>query len=250
MLMMRPPLLRAARAWAKVRLSVKTELRFTSSTASQSSSLVSRAGARRMMPALLTRMSAGRTVSRMVAAALRSARSTCTRMARRPASRTALAVSRRSPRATSATSAPASARATAMAAPRPREAPVTIAVCPSSRKRSTVFNGGSEASEREAEVVARVVVIEDRLGKLVRRVESVEEAGQRPGHLEVADGVEAGVGAERAPEARVRIAQSAEVVLLDPAAGVVHDREAVQQRRLVARRRARLGAAPAAQLVE
>src|SRR5947209_4623265 len=117
MLMMRPPLLRRTSRRAKSRERAKTDRRFTSITASQSSSLVSSRSARRMMPALLTRMSASPARSKIEATESRSARSA-------------------SARATPTTFAPASCSASAMAAPRPREAPVTMAVLPSRRNRS------------------------------------------------------------------------------------------------------------------
>ena len=58
-------------------------------------------------------------------------------------------------------------------------------------------------------VVAGVEVVEDRLGELVLRVEAVEEARQRRGLREVADRVEAGVGAEASAQPRVFVLRSA-----------------------------------------
>ena len=78
---------------------------------------------------------------------------------------------------------------------------------------------------------ARVQVVDDGLGELSLGVQAVEEARQRLALREVADGVVAGVGAERAHRARAVVAHGAQVELLHPAARVVHHREVVEQRR-------------------
>ena len=58
-------------------------------------------------------------------------------------------------------------------------------------------------------VVARIEVVENRLGQPVLAVEPVEELRQRPGDFEIADRIEAGVGAERREQPRVGVAQRA-----------------------------------------
>ena len=73
----------------------------------------------------------------------------------------------------------------------------------------------------EGVVVGRVDVVEDGFGERAAGVESVEEAGERFGLGGIADGVEAGVWAERAEGAGAVIAERAEVELFDPAAGGV-----------------------------
>ena len=69
MLTIAPPASRAKAARAKAWERKKTALRLTSITASQSASVKSTASARRMMPALLTRMSRGPSVGERRAAA-------------------------------------------------------------------------------------------------------------------------------------------------------------------------------------
>ena len=118
--------------------------RFVSSTWSQSASLCSAAGARRMVPALLTSTSTVSTSSRSRPTnsrqAARSAKSHRNPRNVRPAARTARSTSLPSASSdalTPTTSAPASASATAMLRPMPRRHPVTSAVFPSRRKRSS-----------------------------------------------------------------------------------------------------------------
>ena len=69
MLTIAPPAPRAKAARAKAWQRKNTAFRFTSITSSQSASVKSTASARRMIPALLTRMSSGPTVSSVCAAA-------------------------------------------------------------------------------------------------------------------------------------------------------------------------------------
>jgi len=83
---------------------------------------------------------------------------------------------------------------------------------------------------REHGIVGGVGVVEDRLGELVGGVERIEEAGQGTGVIEIADGVEAGVGSQQAAHASVGVAQRAQVKLLNPAAGVIEQRHVIQQR--------------------
>src|SRR4029077_9124237 len=83
-------------------------------------------------------------------------------------------------------------------------------------------------------VVPRVQAVEDRLGELVRAVQAVEEAGEGPRLLEVADGIETRVGAQREPQTGVVVAQGAEMELLYPAAGVVEESQTVEEGRLQA----------------
>src|SRR5687768_17258197 len=113
----------------------KALLRLTSITSSQSCSLKSTASARRIRPALLTRMSMApspATVSStMRAIGSRVDRSARSARKRRPSARTCSAVAVASPVLTAAMSAPASASASAIAWPRPRLAPVTSATLPS-----------------------------------------------------------------------------------------------------------------------
>jgi len=118
----------------------KTEVRLISSTRSQASSGKSTAGARTVVPALLTRMSTE-------PQAAKTSATTCSRKARWDMSprkaRTGAPKAAISAQVSSgialllrtATRAPASARATAAARPMPREAPVTMAAFPSRRKR-------------------------------------------------------------------------------------------------------------------
>src|SRR5450759_3762106 len=118
-----------------------TAVRLISSTSSQSRSSWSVAGARRMIPALFTRMStlpiaSTASVTRRIDSA-RSDRSATMHFVRtRVFSRMARSVSPAQHRPCSTTSAPASASAVAIAAPRPRDDPVTSATSPSSRKIS------------------------------------------------------------------------------------------------------------------
>src|SRR3954464_11525830 len=109
---------------------------FVRITASQSASEYSVAGARRIVPALFTRMSMGPAITSMsiamVSTAFRSDRSATTSRPPRPSPSTALTVSDAPPRLAVAqtTSAPATANASAIARPRPRLAPVTSARWP------------------------------------------------------------------------------------------------------------------------
>src|SRR5208337_294408 len=113
----------------------KTLVRFTSITASQSSSEYSAAGARRIMPALLTRISivpkcrtASSTRRAQTAA---SPTSPTSAIAFAPAASILCCVALGAvPDPCTTTSAPACARAMAMAAPKPRDEPVTRAVLP------------------------------------------------------------------------------------------------------------------------
>src|SRR3712207_2762082 len=113
-------------------------------TSSQSSSLNSSAGARRMMPALLTRISrrpSSETHSETILEA--SPASAPSRLWPRawhllPRAVICSCVSSRGTTSSTATSAPASARPTARAWPRPRPAPVTSATRPSSLKSSRI----------------------------------------------------------------------------------------------------------------
>ena len=99
-------------------------------------------------------------------------------------------------------------------------------------------------------VVARVQVVEDRSREPPLAVEAVEEPRQRSRHLEVADRVGAAVGAQQVPQARRGVSKRAQVVLLHPAAVVVHEGEPVQQRRPIARGRPGIGDPPRAHGVE
>ena len=97
---------------------------------------------------------------------------------------------------------------------------------------------------REELVVARVQVVEDRLGQLIALVEAVQEAASAARLLEVADGVAAHVRARAsARQARVDVALGAQVELLHPSALVVHQGQAVEQRRLAAPARRRASSA-------
>src|SRR5258706_7574586 len=82
----------------------------------------------------------------------------------------------------------------------------------------------------EQVIVAGVEVVEDRLLDLAGLLEAIEKSGQWPSHFKIADGVESGIPADRSQLACVVVAHGAEVKLLDPAAGVVHDGETMQQR--------------------
>ena len=117
-------------------------------TASHSSSECCTAAWRRMMPALLTRTSmrpnASSAPATSASAAARSARSAVNTSVRRPdvaAMRWAVDFAGCS-LLCNATSAPAEASAMATAAPRPREAPVTSATWPSSRKPLVTVDEG------------------------------------------------------------------------------------------------------------
>src|SRR6185436_13848386 len=127
--------------------------RSTSSTWSQSSSPCSTAGARRMVPALLTRMSTGRSEAASVAAssvaACRSARSTRYGVNVRPSASTRRATSLPSGSRDALTptmSAPAPASASVMARPMPRRQPVTTASRP---VRSNGFIVGRPAVDED-----------------------------------------------------------------------------------------------------
>ncbi len=115
-----------------------TDLRLVSITASQSASLKSMASARRMMPALFTRMSTAPfqaiapSVMRWWSEVVE--RSASIAMASRPSPSMPAMVRDGSLRPTSTRSAPAEARASAIACPRPVLAPVTTATLPSSPK--------------------------------------------------------------------------------------------------------------------
>ena len=108
--------------------------RLVSITASQSSSEKSRLSARRMMPALLTRMSTPPALSQASATTpARGAvepRSALMKWKARPRARTLSPVSSASERPTATMSAPASARPIAMPCPMPVLAPVTRAQRP------------------------------------------------------------------------------------------------------------------------
>jgi hypothetical protein len=71
---------------------------------------------------------------------------------------------------------------------------------------------------------------------LIRAVQPIEKARQRPGLREVADGVQAAVGAKPATQPRVGVPESPQVELLNPAAGVVEEREPMEQCRSKAAR--------------
>ena len=103
---------------------------------------------------------------------------------------------------------------------------------------------------REQRVVARVEVVEDGLRELIRVVEPVEEARERPGDLEVADRIEARVRPERPAHPRVVVAEGAEMELLNPAAGVIEQRELVKKRRLQRRRRRDVERVPRAEAIK
>ena len=109
-------------------------LRFVSSTASQSASLMRISNPSRVTPALLTRMStrpvSPRIFSAAAATAAASATSTACAQAFLPTARTSSATFRAfsAVRETQATSAPSAANFKAMARPMPRPAPVTTAI--------------------------------------------------------------------------------------------------------------------------
>ncbi len=108
----------------------KADFRLVSITASQSSSLKSRLSARRMMPALLTRMSTGPAWSMMAGIGAVEPRLAATAVKRRPRAVTASPVLVGLDRPTATMSAPACARPMAMACPSPVLAPVTRAARP------------------------------------------------------------------------------------------------------------------------
>jgi len=81
-------------------------------------------------------------------------------------------------------------------------------------------------------VVSRVEVVDDGFGQLVGRIQSVQELAHGLGYGEVADGVEAGIGAQFGEKATVVVADSAVMQLLGPAFFVVHDGEFVHHGRL------------------
>ena len=116
----------------------KTAFKFTCITSSQSRSLNSRTGVRRMMPALLTRISrppnsaTTRATNSFRSLACASSKLTLSERKRRPRARTRVAVFSSEPLPNPAISAPASAKATAIACPKPRPAPVTRATLSSS----------------------------------------------------------------------------------------------------------------------
>src|SRR6185436_17346152 len=159
--------------------------RSTSSTWSQSSSPCSTAGARRMVPALLTRMSTGRSEAASVAAssvaACRSARSTRYGVNVRPSASTRRATSLPSGSNDALTpmmSAPAAASASAIARPMPRRQPVTTARRP---MRSNGFIGDRPTVDEDL----------DR-GSALQRGERLADVGQRD------DGGDEPVGRHRA----------------------------------------------------
>ena len=83
-------------------------------------------------------------------------------------------------------------------------------------------------------VLGGVDVVEDGARQLAVAVEGVEQVGQGLGRAEVADGVEARVGAEGGEAAAVGVAQGAEVELLCPSAAGIHAGQVEEQRRLQA----------------
>ena len=97
MLTIAPPACRAKAARAKAWERKKTALRLTSITSSQSVSVKSIASARRMMPALFTRMSRGPRVSSVCAAAAGMSRASSSGRAFRPSAaiRSRVSVTRR-----------------------------------------------------------------------------------------------------------------------------------------------------------
>ena len=109
----------------------------TSTTSSQSASVKSTLSARRMVPALLTRMSkpAPPNTSR---AAIGSAKSKVRLSAEPPAAAIRATVSSQLRRPAQTTCAPCPASVTAMALPIPALAPVTSALRPSSEKRPVI----------------------------------------------------------------------------------------------------------------
>src|SRR5689334_11456905 len=112
-------------------------------TSSQSASVNSAAGARRWMPALLTRILTcpkwASVLSRTSSGALLSARSAEITSSRLPVAETrSLSSGASAERCTETISAPASASAAAMLSPSPRLLPVTTATFPSRRKRSRI----------------------------------------------------------------------------------------------------------------
>ncbi len=129
--MILPPRPVSTQCRATLWLSHSAADRLTSSTESQSSGVRSSASTRRMMPALLTRMSispkASRAAPTISAGAPDAATSRFSPWKRRPAASTSRAVSVMSERWTPRMSAPACASATAIARPRPLPAPVTMA---------------------------------------------------------------------------------------------------------------------------
>src|ERR1017187_3677411 len=139
------------------RESRNTAVRLISITASQSSSECSTAGARRMMPALFTRIStapiAATASSITRSACARELRSAARQCVRTPAfSPMRFAVSSGAAISCRTTSAPAWAKPSAIAAPNPRLEPVTRATLPSRRNialppRLTALQTGAAARE-------------------------------------------------------------------------------------------------------
>src|SRR5918997_31085 len=142
---------RRAAAW----LRYQRLLRLMFITSSQSFSPNSSAGARRMMPALLTRISrrpssvAHSPTIPAACSARASMRSTFMAWQRLPSFSICSRVSSGGRTSRTATSAPASASPTARAWPRPRPAPVTRATRPSSLKSSRIVIVSSSVAEVE-----------------------------------------------------------------------------------------------------
>ena len=112
--------------------------KLTSITSSQSASVKSTASARRMMPALFTRILSSSIFSTIAAAFIGSDKSSCSDEALPPALVMILIVSSALERLAQMTSAPAAAKLMAMAWPMPVFEPVTKASLPSSEKTSLI----------------------------------------------------------------------------------------------------------------
>ena len=133
---------RASASRTKSWLRKNTALMLMPITSSQSFSVNFSKSSRRMMPAQFTRMSsrAENFFASVMTAGMdfRSPRLPVTTAHRRPSASTCWRVSSAGRMSTATILAPASARASAMPCPRPRAAPVTRAVLPSSLKESRI----------------------------------------------------------------------------------------------------------------
>src|SRR5579871_452215 len=147
------------------RLNRNCALRLVSITASQYSSGCSAAGLRRMVPALLIRMSMAKGSRESSAASPRTSsrlpKSQANGRNERPSAVTSRSTSLPgvSVRLMPTISAPASARATAIDLPIPRLHPVTTAVCPSSRNRSKITRSPGGLAHQHAKQILRDLAV-------------------------------------------------------------------------------------------
>ena len=182
----RPPRPRSIILRPSSRVSRNGAVRFTSITASQSSSECSAAGARRMVPALLTSTStaspSASSRSTRARSAAREPRSQRWAAKRRPRPRTSAPTSPPSDSSEALTptmSAPASASRRATARPMPRRQPVTSAVRP---LRSTRRPTRSQQHPPRVGHQPRMVREEARGGGPVNRAVVVAEVERRHRH--------------------------------------------------------------------